>query len=674
MPVAPDDDNAWPCRPQASLAALLDAATAAVAQLAGQADLDRMADQDAAAVMGALTTLTGRLDGLRVQVARAVRDRDICRLRGARNLAGWLRADDRLADDAWKIARLARAGPGLPQSPPCSARARSAWPRQPPPAGRSPSCQPFPARPPSSPQPNPAPLQPNPIPLQPSPAATPHPSLAALQPSPGPDGTAGSGSPAGLHSAPDDSAAGPCAQLPAGVDPSGEEAWAGLWRAGDVHAAADALFATVLPALDGAQLRQLGAHLRETADARDRATEDCDAYVRRSLRNLPLAARHRRDLRTAAPRGRRAGHRRLRVPRPQDWPGRRPDQGPALGRRARLAHRCRPQPLRPAHRCRPSHTAQLAATRHTAQLTAASPATPPAHRCQPRPHRPAHHCRPQPHRPASRSAQPGGRHRSRRDARTAGRLWRRGRRPAQPCPRVHRARPRRPGPRRRRRTRQPCSASPPRRTGPGRLPAAPDHRHRALVHPARPAAGLRRHPRPRHPAHRRSRAPPGLRRRGHPPGHQPNPLSAIGAPGNATAQLTRLLAAAIADLPPPLATPSAVLDIGRKSPGWTPRQRDALHAQYGGRCGFGRCDGPIDVIHHIIHWLHGGKTRIINGFPCCLYHHWLIHEGGWRIKKHPGGTITTCPPPPGWRPGTIYRRGKAVREHPAQPGASRKPR
>ena len=154
----------------------------------------------------------------------------------------------------------------------------------------------------------------------------------------------------------------------------------------------------------------------------------------------------------------------------------------------------------------------------------------------------------------------------------------------------------------------------------------------------------------------------------------PDPLSAVGPPGNATAQLTRLLAAAMADLPPPLAAPSAVLDIGRKSPGWTPRQRDTLHAQYGGRCGFGRCGGPIDVIHHIIHWLHGGKTRIINGFPCCLYHHWLIHEGGWRIRKHPGGTITTYPPPPGWRPGTIYRRGKAVREHPAPPGASRKPR
>ena len=117
--------------------------------------------------------------------------------------------------------------------------------------------------------------------------------------------------------------------------------------------------------------------------------------------------------------------------------------------------------------------------------------------------------------------------------------------------------------------------------------------------------------------------------------------------GDATAQLTARLTAAIAGLPPPLAGPSAVLDIGRQSPGWTPRQRDALYAQHGGHCAFGRCDGPIDVIHHIIHWLHGGKTRIRNGFPCCLYHHWLIHEGGWRIKKHGDGAISTIPPPPG---------------------------
>jgi hypothetical protein len=132
--------------------------------------------------------------------------------------------------------------------------------------------------------------------------------------------------------------------------------------------------------------------------------------------------------------------------------------------------------------------------------------------------------------------------------------------------------------------------------------------------------------------------------------------------GDATARLTQLMATAMSQLPPPLSGPPAVLDIGRKSPGWTPRQRDALYVQYGGRCGFDRCDGPIDVIHHIVHWLHGGKTRIVNGFPCCKYHHWLLHEGGWRIKKHRNGEISFYPPPPGWRPGTIYRRGKPVTE------------
>ena len=76
MSTAPDDVT-WPGRPVPGLVRLVDAATAAVGQLAGHADLDEMADRDAAAVMGALTTLAGQLDGLRVQVARAVRDRDI---------------------------------------------------------------------------------------------------------------------------------------------------------------------------------------------------------------------------------------------------------------------------------------------------------------------------------------------------------------------------------------------------------------------------------------------------------------------------------------------------------------------------------------------------------------------------------------------------------------------
>jgi hypothetical protein len=144
--------------------------------------------------------------------------------------------------------------------------------------------------------------------------------------------------------------------------------------------------------------------------------------------------------------------------------------------------------------------------------------------------------------------------------------------------------------------------------------------------------------------------------RGGPPGGSP--------PGaTATGDLADRLAAALAQLPPPLAAPSAALDIGRASPRWTARQRDALFAQHGGRCAHPGCTGPIDVIHHLTHWADGGTTTITNGHPTCLFHHWLIHEGGWRILTHPDGTVTAIPPPPGWRPGTTYRHGTPVPEH-----------
>jgi hypothetical protein len=151
-----------------------------------------------------------------------------------------------------------------------------------------------------------------------------------------------------------------------------------------------------------------------------------------------------------------------------------------------------------------------------------------------------------------------------------------------------------------------------------------------------------------------------------PPGHSPDP----GSQWDATAQLTRLLAAAIAQLPRPLGGPSAALDIGRQSPSWTPRQRDTLYAQYGGRCGRPGCTRRIDVVHHIVHWLFGGKTQTINGAPLCLQDHWLVHEGGWQISKQPDGALIFIPPPPGWQPGTIYRRGKPLPETSTHPHAA----
>src|SRR5216684_4107792 len=100
----------------ASFGSRLAAARAAVAGLAGIAgELSGVADDDVAGVMSELTTMVGQLDGLRVEVARAVRQRGLYRLRGARNVCGWLRADARTADDALKISRLAAKAPELPR-------------------------------------------------------------------------------------------------------------------------------------------------------------------------------------------------------------------------------------------------------------------------------------------------------------------------------------------------------------------------------------------------------------------------------------------------------------------------------------------------------------------------------------------------------------------------------
>lgn len=588
MSAVPDYDSGWPCSPPPSdLGGLLDAASAAVGQLADKADPDVMADRDAVAIMGALTTLVGRLDGLRVQVARRVRDRDICGLRGARNLAGWLRADARLADDAWKLARLAAAGPDLPQITALLGAGTISL------AQAATACW----------QIAQLPAVPVPPPVIDGEAATGRPDgdvQASQQDRPGQTGRPGDV--AGSSPAGESLNAG---ELPAGVDPCGGEGWAGLWRAGDVHAAADELFAAFLPALDGAQLRQLGAHLREAADTQDRAADACDDYARRGLRisrSLHGTGEITGRLHAEAAEqviaafgqlGRKAGPDDMRT-KAQRW-------ADVLTRLAGTA------PNLPAGSPDPAGPAPDPAGPGDDQPDDTDPHTGHDH------HQDEHRHRGHRHRSASSGVPlPAGFQR----------------------PRI--------------------IVTVPLDTLLGR-PLAPG----ATLGSGTPLIAE---------AARRLACDADLIRlitapRQHDSDHyDDSDADGIAGPGDASAQLTARLAAAIAGLPPPLAGPSAMLDIGRQSPGWTPRQRDALHAQYGGHCGFGRCDGPIDVIHHIIHWLHGGKTRITNGFPCCLYHHWLIHEGGWRISKRPDGTITTIPPPPGWKPGTIYRHGKPVTE------------
>jgi hypothetical protein len=624
---APEYHPGWPAGPAEDLATLLTAAETAIGGLADGADLGQMADRDAAAVMGTLTTLVGRLDGLRVRVAREVRDRDICGLRGARNLTGWLRADTRLADDEWKLRRVATMTPDLPKIAGLLAdgtigltqAATACW-----------QISQLPA-----------------MPVPPETIEAPEPADAGPVPSTG--------------------------ECDGSGDSSGEDAWAGLWRAGDVHAAADELFATFLPGLDPTQLRQMGAHLREAANAQERAGDDHDDYARRGLRisrSLGGAGEISGRLHAEAAEQVIAAFEELGAKAGPD------DKRTKAQRWADVLARLTATSDLPAGPAGPIQAAGVtdpdddqpcgadAHTGHDHRGKGHDPNSGHDHRGDGRDPDAGHDHGTNEHGETDFSG--AGGHDSRgagghdangagghdangaggHDANGAGGHDANGVGPGGPAA-----------------------------TGPSATVPAAYRRPRVIVtvplstllgRPLSPGGALGSGTPLTAEAARRLACDAEIIRLITGPADVPDG----GHHASTTARLTELMTAAIAQLPPPLAGPSAVLDIGRKSPGWTPRQRDALYAQYGGHCSAPRCGGPIDVIHHIVHWLYGGKTRIINGAPICFYHHWLVHEGGWWVKKLRDGTIVLIPPPPGWRPGTIYRHGKPVTERIGPPDTS----
>jgi hypothetical protein len=91
--------------------------------------------------------------------------------------------------------------------------------------------------------------------------------------------------------------------------------------------------------------------------------------------------------------------------------------------------------------------------------------------------------------------------------------------------------------------------------------------------------------------------------------------------------------------------PSAVLDAGRTVRTVTPAQRRALAVRDKG-CVFPGCGAPPDQCeaHHLIHWVRGGSTNLDTMGLACLFHHWLVHEGGWTLTRNQDGSWTATPP------------------------------
>jgi hypothetical protein len=81
------------------------------------------------------------------------------------------------------------------------------------------------------------------------------------------------------------------------------------------------------------------------------------------------------------------------------------------------------------------------------------------------------------------------------------------------------------------------------------------------------------------------------------------------------------------------------LDVGRKRRTVTTALRRALWSR-DRHCSFPGCHNRCYVdAHHIEHWAEGGATSLENLTLLCTFHHTLLHEGGFKIRRDGDGAI-----------------------------------
>jgi hypothetical protein len=83
-------------------------------------------------------------------------------------------------------------------------------------------------------------------------------------------------------------------------------------------------------------------------------------------------------------------------------------------------------------------------------------------------------------------------------------------------------------------------------------------------------------------------------------------------------------------IPVVLGTDSEVLDVGRARRLFTPGMLRAMWLRDKG-CTIPGCTAPPQWAdaHHIIHWVDGGDTSLVNGALLCGRHHTIAHQRGW---------------------------------------------
>jgi hypothetical protein len=82
----------------------------------------------------------------------------------------------------------------------------------------------------------------------------------------------------------------------------------------------------------------------------------------------------------------------------------------------------------------------------------------------------------------------------------------------------------------------------------------------------------------------------------------------------------------------------SILDVGRKTRTISPALRRALTNRDGG-CIFPGCRSTRCDAHHVKHWANGGATSLDNTLLLCRFHHRLVHEEGFQVKRLPNGEV-----------------------------------
>jgi hypothetical protein len=101
----------------------------------------------------------------------------------------------------------------------------------------------------------------------------------------------------------------------------------------------------------------------------------------------------------------------------------------------------------------------------------------------------------------------------------------------------------------------------------------------------------------------------------------------------------------------PSGQPVGLGRMSREPSAWMMRQlryRD-IECRFPG-CGARR----FTVAHHIRWWEHGGRTDLDNLLLVCTFHHKLVHEYGWEVRREKDGTVRWFHPD-----GSPYRAGPA---------------